>query len=139
MISLVSLTRHLISQMQKQLTNCGRIKALKPLDVQETMKRLISCLFVLWSITVLILTLRRRDIFSSPKSVFVHQWYKLQTYVVKLKLTAVFFVSLFGMFSEVVFHHCFRCFIYLQDLEVFYQRKGHICCYFRITEFTSRM
>ena len=59
MISLVSLTRHLISQIQKQLTNCGRIKALKPLDVQETMKRLISCLFVPWSITVLILTLRR--------------------------------------------------------------------------------
>ena len=59
MISLVSLTRHLISQIQKQLTNCGRIKALKPLDVQETMKRLISCLFVLWSIIVLILTLRR--------------------------------------------------------------------------------
>ena len=90
MISLVSLTRHLISQIQKQLTNWGRIKALKPLDVQEIMKRLKSCLFVLWSITVLILTLRRRGIFSSPKSVFVHQWYKLQTYVVKLKLTAIF-------------------------------------------------
>ena len=137
MISLVRLTRHLISQIQKQLTNCGRIKALKPLDVQETMKRLISCLFILWSITVLILTLRRRDIFSSPKSVFVHQWYKLQTYIVKLKLTAIF-LSLFGMFSEVVFHHCFRCFIYLQDLK-FYQRKGHICYCFRITEFISRM
>ena len=57
MISLVSLTRHLVSQIQKQLTNCGRIKAVKPLDVVETMKRLKSCLFVLWSIIVLILTL----------------------------------------------------------------------------------
>ena len=28
-------------------------------DIQETMKRLISCLFVLWSSIVLILTLRR--------------------------------------------------------------------------------
>ena len=102
MISLVRLTRHLISQIQKQLTNCGRIKALKPLDVRETMKRLITCLFVLWSITVLILTLRGLDIFSSPKSAFVHQWYKLQTYVVKLKLRAIF-LSLFGMFSEVMF------------------------------------
>ena len=98
MISLVSLTRHLISQIQKQLTNCGKIRAVKPLDVQETMRRLISCLFVLWSISVLILTLRRWDIFLSPKSVFVHQWYKLQTCVVKLKLTAIF-LSLFGMFS----------------------------------------
>ena len=35
-------------------------------DIQETTKRLISCLFVLWSSIVLILTLRRRDIFSSP-------------------------------------------------------------------------
>ena len=59
MISLVSLTRHLVSQIQKQLTNCGKIKAVKPLDIQETMKRLISCLFVLWSSIVLILTLRR--------------------------------------------------------------------------------
>ena len=92
----------------------------------------MSCLFVLWSITALILTLRRRDIFSSPKSVFVHQWYKLQTYIVKLKLTAIF-LSLFGMFSEVMFHYCFRYFIYLQDLKVFYQPKGHICYCFRIT------
>ena len=98
MMSLLSLTRHLISQIQKQLTNCGRIKALKPLDVQETLQRLISCLFVLWSINVLILTLRRWDIFLSPKSVFVHQWYKLQTCFVKLKLTAIF-LSLFGLFS----------------------------------------
>ena len=64
MISLVSLTRHLVSQIQKQLTNCGKIKAVKPLDIQETMKRLISCLFVLWS--SIVLTLRRWDIFSSP-------------------------------------------------------------------------
>ena len=35
-------------------------------DIQETTKRLISCLFVQWSSIVLILTLRRRDIFSSP-------------------------------------------------------------------------
>ena len=98
MISLVSLTRHLISEIQKQLTNCGKIKAVKPLDFQETMQHLISCLFVLWSISVLILTLRRWDIFLSPKSVFVHQWYKLQTCFVKLKLTAIF-LSLFGLFS----------------------------------------
>ena len=138
MISLVRLTRHLISQIQKQLTNCGRIKALKPLDVQETMKCLISCLFVLWSIIVLILTLRRRDIFSSPRSVFVHQWYKLQTNVVKLKLTAIFLcLSLVSDVSNN--YHCFRRFIYLQDLKVFYQRKGHICHCFRITEFISRM
>ena len=106
-----TLTRHLISQIQKQLTNCGRIKALKPLDVQETMKRLISCLFVPWSITVLILTLRRWDIFSSPKSVFVHQWYKLQT---------IFFcVSLWYVLGSDVStnYHCFRRFIYLQDLQ----------------------
>ena len=35
-------------------------------DIQETTKRLISCSFVLWSSIVLILTLRRWDIFSSP-------------------------------------------------------------------------
>ena len=124
MISLVSLTRHLISQIQKQLTNCGKIKAVKPLDVKETMQRLISCLFVLWSISVLILTLRRLDTFLSLKSVFVHQWYKLQTCVVKLKLTAIFFVSFWSVLVSDVStnYHCFMRFIYLQDLKVFFIR-----------------
>ena len=57
----------------------------------------------------------------------------------KVKINSDFFVSLFGMFWEVMFRHSFRCFIYLQDLKVFYQRKGHICYCFRITEFISRM
>ena len=121
MISLVSLTRHLISEIQKQLTNCGKIKAVKPLDFQETMQHLISCLFVLWSISVLILTLRRWDIFLSPKSVFVHQWYKLQTCFVKLKLTAIFFSFWSVLLSDVsTNYHCFMRFIYPQDLKVFF-------------------
>ena len=49
-----------------------------------TLKRLIACLFVLWSITVFMLILRR----------FLYKWYKLQTLVVKLKLRTIFSTGL---------------------------------------------
>ena len=60
----------------------------------------------------------------SLKSVFVHQWYKLQTCVVKLKLTAIFFVSFWSVLVSDVStnYHCFMRFIYLQDLKVFFIR-----------------
>ena len=55
------------------LTNCGRIKAVKPLDVQESVSGdseapdiMFICSMVDYGI------LRRCDIFSSPKSVFVY-------------------------------------------------------------------
>ena len=90
-----------------------------------TLKGLISCLIVLWSITVFMFC-------------FCASVVQITDLRCKVKINSDFFVSLFGMFSEVVFHHCFRHFIYLQDLK-FYQRKGHICYCFRITEFISRM
>ena len=103
----------------------------------RTLKRLISCLFVLWSITVFILILRRWDIFSSPKSVFVYQCYKLQTCVVKLKLRTIFLCFFLVCSRNWCFYnyHHFRCFILLQG----HQRERHICFFFQITEFISRM
>ena len=79
--------------------------------------------------------------FSSPKSVFVYEWYKLQSRVVKVKLRTIFWCLFMICSRKRCFYnyHYFRCSIYLQDLKVFDQRKGHICYYFRIAEFISRM
>ena len=60
----------------------------------------------------------------------------------KVKINSDFFVSFwYVLVSDVsTNYHCFMRFIYLQDLKgFFYQRNGHICYCFRITEFISKM
>ena len=60
----------------------------------------------------------------------------------EVKINNDIFVSPVDMFSKVMFQLIrTRCFTFLQDFKVFffYQRKGHICYCYWITEFISRM
>ena len=75
-----------------KLTNCGRIIAVNPSDVQETADSeapdiMFICSMVDYGIHTYIEAVRY---ISSPKSVFVYLWYKLQNCVVKLKLRTIF-------------------------------------------------
>ena len=93
-----------------------------------TLERLISCSFVVWSITVFMLILRRWNVFLSPKSVLLYYLYKFQSCIEKLQSRTIFLCLCWYVLRKWCFYnyYYFRRFTFRQELMVFYQREGHI-------------
>ena len=87
----------------------------------RTLRRLVSCSFVVWSITVFMLLLMRWNIFSSPKSVLLYYLYKFQNCVEKLQSRTIFLCLFWYVLRKWCFYnyYYFSCFTYRQELMFF--------------------